>query len=120
MTIRNFYAKNIAKLSRSCGTCYNGVNDVSRTFEVENVVVDGLKSAIVGLQLDKNDQALVLKNIQVTNAKKFKNGTLSAGICTGHLVRSNPPGGESLFSSSYIGNGPFPNACNWDKDVTIS
>jgi len=50
-------------LSRSCGTYYPNNSDIRRTFEVENVAVDGLKEAIVGLQINKPDEALILRDI---------------------------------------------------------
>lgn len=112
MVIKNFYARNIGKLSRSCGTCYESP-DVRRSFEVKNVVVDILKEAIVALQMNKNDSS-VLENIQVTNAKRNKNGTFFASICK--LYRYNPDRRYSFYASS----GPLENVCTWGKDVTIS
>jgi len=109
MVLKNFYAKNVGKLTRSCGTC----DRPGRTFEIENVVVDGLKEAVVGLQINMQDRALVLKDIQVTNAKRNK-GKLSASICkTYEFIGAG-------IEPKYSGSGQVPNVCTWGSDVSIA
>ena len=72
-----------------------------------------MKEAIVGLNTNMDDKALVLKNIQVTNAKKNKDGTLYASICKTYLLNV---GG----SPTSLGSNQVPGVCTWNKnDVTI-
>ncbi len=61
--------------------CHRG-----RTLEVENVVVDTLAGQIPGMNINRLDKALVLKDIEVTNAKKYKNDTNSAVICRTYFL----------------------------------
>lgn len=112
LIVKNFFAKNIGKFARSCGTCYK--IDVSRKIDLNNIVVDGLKETVVGIQINKNDSA-ILKNIQVTNGKRNKNGTLHASICSTYIYNASVSSEPIFYSTAQ-----FKNVCSWGSDVTIS
>lgn len=112
MILQNFYAKNIGKLTRSCGTCFKKVHR-AKTFEISNVVVDGMKEAIIGVQTNMDDKVLTLKNVQVTNARKDNKGRLKAAICKTYTFNgSEDPKFDKI--------GPVDDVCEWNDDVTIS
>ena len=45
-----------------------------------------------------NDKALVLKDIQINKAKRYKNGTLQAGICQTYFWRIENSSNIFLYS----------------------
>jgi hypothetical protein len=113
MSIKNFCAYNIGKLARSCGTCSSQTSSGSyqnRKFEIENVTVDRLNEAIIGLQENQNDKATSLKNIKVTNAKK------ESAICQIYKYRDNGKNDPIHLRDS---NGS-DKVCSFGRDVKIS
>jgi hypothetical protein len=109
MSIKNFCANNIGKLARSCGTC-SGRNYPNRKFEIENVTVDKLNNAIVGLQENQNDRATSLKNIKVTNAKD------GAAVCKIYEYVNNGKKDPKHLRDSDGSD----KVCSFGKDVKIS
>lgn len=113
LVIRDFYAKNVGKLARSCGTCPSKPIQ-GKTFDLQNIKVDTLTSTIVGIQSNMGDKVLALKNIQVINAKKSTSEKNKAAICKIYLFQ-NDGKSDPLFER----NGPAANLCTWGSDVTI-
>ncbi len=111
--VKNFYAQNVGKLVRSCGTCAKEPCIRARKIEVNNVLVDTLKECIVGLNVNAPVDQAVLTNIMINNAKKYKNGTFHAGVCKRYMqvVGKGP---------IYQGNGQNLGMCTWSDDVTIN
>ena len=110
MIVQNFYAKDISKLTRSCGTCASR----PRFFEVSNVVVDRLGEFIVGLQSNQGDRSLLLKDILVTNAKRRKDRSLRAAICETFIFIGGSAGSDSDKF------GPVPNVCEWSNEDNVN
>ena len=101
--VKNFYAQNIGKLVRSCGT---GTTH-NRKVEVDNVMVNQVKECIVGLNVNEPADNALLTNIQVQNATK------NAGICKTYQQRMKE-------GPLYLGKEQKPGICTWGADVTIS
>ncbi|CAI5739704.1 unnamed protein product [Hyaloperonospora brassicae] len=101
--IDGFYAKDVAKLYCSCGTC----GDIARKVEVTNVYVEDLQDTVVTVNKNYKDEAK-LSDIWVTSTKD------KPSIC--QWWEGNADG-----EPTKLGNGSTPPLCQYsESDVQIN
>lgn len=102
VVIRNFQARDVGKLYRSCGTC----DSLTRHVEIENVTVSGVREAVLGLNSDNGDTAEI-KGLTILEADR------AVPVC--RLFDAAETGGEPVAT----GVGPDVGHCSYgDSTVT--
>eukprot|EP00245_Coleochaete_scutata_P003032 TRINITY_DN14339_c0_g2_i1.p1 TRINITY_DN14339_c0_g2~~TRINITY_DN14339_c0_g2_i1.p1 ORF type:complete len:359 (+),score=67.19 TRINITY_DN14339_c0_g2_i1:130-1206(+) len=113
--IRDFWADNIGKLYRACGSCPL----MKRHVVVENVFLSNVHTAVAGINVNSGDTGK-FKNININQAKqidvcqKYRTGS---GWSTKLRIGGGPDGNNCFFDPTTVkfssGGNPSPQKTSW-------